>query len=373
MKTIEKGPQSHPASTPAEQGAAKERQQWDRPLVSVVIPAHNEASLLERNLTTLCRYLDSLEDKFFWEILLVNDGSTDQTGQLAEKFASTRKDMVVLHHRHNFGLGQALQFAFNNCHGDYIVTIDIDLSYAPEHIGQLLETMQATGAKLVAASPYMEGGRLSEVPWLRRTLSVWANRFLSLASRGDLSTLTGMVRVYDSRFLQGVNVRSMGAEINPELVYKAMLLNGRVEEIPGHLDWSLQRSHSKGRRSSLPILRQMLSVLLSGFLFRPVIFFIVPGLVVLFLGIYTSAWTVAHFVRNYLQLDEYSWLPDRAGYAVAAVFEQFPHTFVTAGLSMMLAIQLIGLGILCLQSKSYFEELYHLGSTVYRTSNRSSD
>ncbi len=350
----------------SERSAARQAS-TELPVVSIVLPAHNEANILIANLTSLCDYLDSLRDQYCFEIVLVNDGSTDDTGRLAEEFSELRDDVRVLHHRHNFGLGQALQYAFRNCRGDYIAVLDIDLSYAPEHIGRLLETIRETGAKLVAASPYMAGGGLSAVPWFRRTLSIWANRFLSMAARGNLSTLTGMVRVYDKRFIQGINVRSMGAEINPELVYKAMLLNGRIAEIPGHLDWSLQRSHETRRRSSLPLLRQMIAVLLSGFLFRPVAFFIVPGLAVACLGLYTSAWTIAHFVRNYQLLAEYSWIPDRAGYAVAAAFEQFPHTFIVAGLSTMLAIQLIGLGILCLQSKSYFEELFHLGSTVYRT------
>ena len=339
----------------------------DYPLVTLVIPAHNEAGILEENLAKILAYLETLEDQYLWEILLVNDGSSDDTGHRAEVIAAAHSNMRVLHHRRNFGLGQALQYAFNQAQGDYIVTLDLDLSYAPEHIGRLLETAEATGAKVVAASPYMKGGRLSDVPWLRRTLSVWANRFLSVAARGNLSTLTGMVRVYDGRFIRSLNVRSTGPEVNAELIHKTMLLNGRIEEIPAHLDWGQQSPERQSRGSNLRILRQTMSVLLSGFLFRPVAFFILPGLLILILGIYSSVWALIHFGRQFSRLDQYTWIMDRASFATAAAFEEFPHTFIVAGLSMMLAIQLIGLGILALQSKSYFEEIYHLGITNYRS------
>jgi hypothetical protein len=52
---------------------------------------------------------------------------------------------------------------------------------------------------------------------------------------------------------------------------------------------------------------------------------------------------------------------------VGAAYSQFPHTFIAGLLALMLAIQLISLGILSLQSKSYFEEMFHLGTTIHRS------
>jgi hypothetical protein len=60
----------------------------------------------------------------------------------------------------------------------------------------------------------------------------------------------------------------------------------------------------------------------------------------------------------------------RSSQAVAAAYAQSPHTFVIGLLSLMLAIQLISLGILSLQSKSYFEEIFHLGSAINRANNK---
>jgi len=172
-----------------------------RLFVSIAVAAYNEAAIIEKSLTILCKYMESLETIYRWELIVVNDGSTDNTGVIADTFAKTRKSVRVLHHSTNFQLGQALRFAFNNCRGDYIVTMDLDLSYSPDHIERMLKTIQETKAKVVIASPYMKGGKITNVPLLRRTMSIWANKFLSLTSKSKISTITGMVRAYDRKFL----------------------------------------------------------------------------------------------------------------------------------------------------------------------------
>jgi glycosyltransferase involved in cell wall biosynthesis len=337
-----------------------------RPLVSILVPAYNESALIAKNLSILCDYMKTLENEYRWELVVVNDGSTDRTGELADAFAESHPNVRVLHHPSNFGLGQALRFGFRNCRGSYIVTLDLDLSYAPEHVAELLGVLRRTGAKVVAASPYMEGGRITNVPWLRRVLSVWANRFLSFAAKGSLSTLTGMVRAYDARFLRSLSLRSMGYEINPEIVHKATLLRGKIEESPAHLDWSLQRAPETNRRSSVKFVAQTASVLLSGFLFRPVIFFIVPGTLLLLFALYVGAWAVIHFLDQWPNFTQYTWFFDRASAALAASFAQFPHTFIVGSISLLLSLQLLMLGILSLQSKSYFEELFSISSALHR-------
>jgi hypothetical protein len=151
------------------------------------------------------------------------------------------------------------------------VTLDLDLSYSPDHIWKLLTKIRETSAKVVVASPYMKEGRVCNVPWLRRVLSILANRFLSMAAKGNLSTLTSMVRAYDGKFLRTLDLKSLGMEINPEVIYKTMLLQARLEEIPAHLNWEFQQAEGIKRRSSMRMLRHTLAVLISGFQFRPIV------------------------------------------------------------------------------------------------------
>ena len=157
----------------------------------------------------------------------------------------------------------------------------------------------------------------------------------------------------------------MGMEINPEIIYKTMLLSGAIEEIPAHLDWKFQKAEGIKRKSSMKILRQMFSVLLSGFLFRPVTFFLFPGFVLLLFALYADAWVLIHFFEHYSNLPQFSRIDIRASAAVIAAFNAAPHTFIVGGLASILAIQLISLGILALQSRNYFEEIFHLGTSLY--------
>jgi glycosyltransferase involved in cell wall biosynthesis len=302
------------------------------PRVSVVVPAYNEARLVERTLEAVCEYLDSLGPEWPWEVLVVDDGSSDATGELAEAFASRHAGVRVLRHRVNFNLGQALRYAFNNCQGDYIVTLDSDLSYDPSHIGRLLEEIERSGARIVVASPYMKGGRTVAVPLVRRVASRAANRFLSVAARGQLATLTGMVRAYDRRFLRTLDLRSTGPEINVEVLYKASIVRARVIEVPATLDWSYHGADPR-RGGALPgLVRATAKALVSGFLFRPVAFLALPGSLL--------------FLASVVAL--------LAGRPTAAV------------VFLLLGVQILSLGILALQSTQYFADSFHLGTTTLR-------
>ena len=100
-----------------------------------------------------------------------------------------------------------------------------------------------------------------------------------------------MVRAYDRPFLSTLNLRSMGTEINTEILYKALLLGAKVSwRFP--LTWtgrSASRAAGGGDRSAR-LRNSTNGYLLSGFIFRPVLFFIGPGLVVLVAALYTLGW-----------------------------------------------------------------------------------
>ena len=329
------------------------------PLVSIIVPAFNEAAIITDNLGEICTYLETLEDRYRWELIVVNDGSTDATGMLINEFAATRANVVALHHALNFQLGQALRYAFHNARGDYIITFDADLSYAPDHIGRLLTEITETKAKIVIASPYMPGGETVAVPRSRRIMSRWANRLLSATAKGKLTTITGMVRAYDGPFIKSLNLKTVDAEINPEIIYKAQILRAHIVEIPARLDWTFRRTGGTRRRSKVKVSRSVASSTFSAFLFRPFMFFIVPGLVVLALAMYSLGWAAFHVGSEWSEAGNIS-------DAVAFAYRQRPHTFIIGGIGLVVAIQLLSLGFIAVQNKRYFEELFHLGTSISR-------
>jgi glycosyltransferase involved in cell wall biosynthesis len=337
-----------------------------RPLVSIVLPAFNEAAILREHVFELLGYLETLRHAYRFELFIVNDGSSDDTGAIAVQLAAEIDGIRVFHHPRNFGLGQALKTAFAQCRGSYVVVLDIDLSYGPDHVGLMLERMTKTGARLVLASPYMRGGRVIDVPWLRVVFSRVANWFLARASGQRISTMTCMVRAIDGRFLRSLHLRSTGMDVMPEMMQKAKLLRASIEEVPAELNWQRQNRVAGKRRSSLKIAQQIAGTTLAGFLLRPFTFLLVPGLLLLAFSAYVNTWIVIHFLEAHAELSALPGaLPDMSA-PLALAYARYPHTFIVGLLSLMLAMQLIGMAMLSLQNKRYFDELFHLGSTMLR-------
>lgn len=342
-------------------GKLKSRE-WNgkpKPLLTIVLSAYNEGAILEQNLQYLTLFLDSLQDKFDWEIILVNDGSKDNTGALAEIFAKGHSNVRVFHHRKNGGLGMGLQTGINQSKGDYVITWDIDLSCSPKNIPRMLEKIIDSKAKIVIASPSLKGARMKGMPWYRRFLSVCANKFLSKIAPVHVSNLTSMARVYEGEFIRNLNLRSMGMEIMPEIIYKTTIMNGRIEEIPADVIWNAEDHPLGNRKSSMRIFRHTIATLFTGFLLRPFVFFILPGLCLFLFSLYSITWMFIHFFREYPTALG-STVIERASGALETAFQLHQHTFFVAFFSLLISIQLIAVGFQALQNKHYFEELFNL-------------
>jgi glycosyltransferase involved in cell wall biosynthesis len=336
-----------------------------RPFISVVLPCYNEEAILTNNLNTIVRYLDSRKDKYSWEIVLINDGSTDDTKRIALEFAQTNERVKVINHPVNLNLGQALQTGFRHSSGEVIVVYDIDLSYHVDHIEAMVETLIEKNADLVIASPYMKGGRVTAVPMMRKVMSKWINKLMRFAAQDKYHTYTGMVRAYRSDFIKALNLKTRDYEVNPEVMYKAMILRARMIEIPAHLDWTEQNKYKGKRTSSIRIIRGVFSGIMSSFIFRPYVFFFSIGAFLMVLSLYELFWLLFDTL-NYLPVlrDQSPNLEYAFSISLAAQFQRSPHTFIVGGITFIAAIQFLSLGFLSLQNKRYFEELFHLTTSV---------
>jgi len=335
-----------------------------KPLVTLLIPAFNEAAVLPTTIPQIDAALVALRGSYDFEAVVVDDGSSDETATVAADLAARHHWIRLIRHPGNRGLSEALRTGFANSRGQYVVVLDADMSYGAEHIGALLEAIVKFSAQIVVASPYMEGGKITNIPRSRYLLSRMANRFLSYVSNSSLSTLTSMVRAYDGPFIRAMVLRGARMALMPEVIYKAMILRAKVVEIPAHLDWSLLVGPNVRRRSSMRILPQIFSTLMSGFAFRPFMFFILPGLFLGAFAAWVDFWIVAHFVEAYRQLPPSA--TDVVTTAVAQAYAHYPYTFIVGLLTTMLSVQLLALGILALQAKRYFEEIFSLGIHLNR-------
>lgn len=342
----------------------------DKTFVSVILPCYNEEAILENNFNIIRDFLRSKQLKYDWEILIINDGSRDSTGSIADELEKKNDYVRVIHHPKNLNLGHALQTGFKNAKGEILVVLDIDLSYSVENIEKLTDKLIEESADIVMASPYMKGGKVTAVPVLRKILSKWVNKFMQMSSQEKFHTFTGMVRAYRASFIKSVNLKTRDYEINPEIIYKAMILRGRIIEIPAHLDWTEQNKYAGKRTSSIRLLRGFFSGLMSAFIFRPYIFFMGLGTILMCLSLYQLVWLLFDTLALWHQLIREGAQTDFPfSLSLATQFKNNPQSFLVGGITFLAAIQFLSLGFLSLQSKRYFEELFHISSTVLSKNN----
>lgn len=340
-----------------------------KPLVTIIVPGYNEEAIVIQNLNIICEYLKGIEEKYEWELIFINDGSKDKTGVLADSFARGNPKIKVFHHIVNLNLGNALKTGFANSKGEYTIAMDIDLSYSPDHIGRLLDTLVSTKADVVIASPYMKGGKVTAVPFMRRIMSKWVNSFMRIAAQEKLHTFTGMVRGYRTAFLKSLNLKTKDYEINPEILYKSMILRARIIEIPAHLDWTEQNKLGVKRTSGMRVIKTFFSGLMASFIFRPYIFFLGFGMFLFAISSYIIVWIFINTFKaiSHIQLSA-QFIDDKFSMAIGEVFKSRPHAFFVGGITLVLAIQILSLGFLSLQNKRYFEELFHINTSIFKNS-----
>jgi len=332
----------------------------DKTFISIVVPCYNEEAILPCNLTTIINYLESKSHKYRWEIIIIDDGSKDKTGEIADEFSNQRNEIKVIHHPVNLNLGHALQTGFRHSKGDIIVVLDVDLSYSVEYIEEMVDKLLESAADIVIASPYMKGGKVTAVPFLRKTMSRWVNRFMRLAAQDKYHTFTSMVRAYRRSFIQTLNLKTKDYEISPEIIYKGMILRARIVEIPAHLDWTEQNKFAGKRTSSIRVLRSFFSGLMSGFIFRPYIFFLGIGIFLMLLSLYELVWLLYDTLSYIAESNSQSSFSQ----SLYIQFQKNPQSFLVGGITFIIAIQFLSVGFLSLQSKRYFEELFHLGTSL---------
>ncbi|NWF91934.1 MAG: glycosyltransferase [Syntrophaceae bacterium] len=245
--------------------------------LSIVIPMYNEAENVEATLNQVEKALTSFQGEY--EIIVVNDGSVDQTLEILKKVASQNARVKVASHSKNFGRGMALRTGFRESTGEIVVSIDADLSYDPRYILNLVDTLRGEPEiDFVLASPYMPGGGVENVPFLRLWISRLGNKMLRFAMPNRIYTSTGIFRAYRKKVLDSLELESEGKEIHLEILSKAIALGFRPKEVPVVL------ANRKRGRSKFKLRKTAISHLAFSVFEKPMIVFGFIGLLTLGIG-----------------------------------------------------------------------------------------
>jgi dolichol-phosphate mannosyltransferase len=169
-------------------------------------------------------------------ILVVDDGSPDGTGRIADRLAADHDDVEVLHRPRREGLGPAYLAGFARAldgGAGFVLEMDSDFSHDPADLARLLAA--AADADVVLGSRYVAGGGISDWGRVRRAVSRggswYARRVLGL----DVRDLTGGFKCFRREVLEAIDlptVRSRGYAFQVELTFRAVRAGFRVVEIP---------------------------------------------------------------------------------------------------------------------------------------------
>jgi dolichol-phosphate mannosyltransferase len=223
-------------------------------MIRFVIPAYNEAENIPRLLADLTPRARELGAR----VIVVDDGSTDGTGDAVRAHADDLH-LAVVRHPHNLGLGTAINTGIRAAlgeasDGDAIVTLEADTTSNLDDLPRMLELF-AEGNDIVLASVYARGGKIIGVArWRTVASKAVSNTFRVLGGLRELHTLSSLYRVYRAGTLRRAAdtygyllVREPGFAANVELLLKLYNAGARVAEVPTVNDWTHRKGSSKMR------------------------------------------------------------------------------------------------------------------------------
>jgi dolichol-phosphate mannosyltransferase len=222
----------------------------------VIVPVFNEAENLETLFTSIRNMVSAFDGIYHTQIIMVNDGSTDDTAAKAATLASGL-DFLLLNHVSNLGPGRAFATAFEWLatrlnHSDWVLTIEGDNTSRLEVVQQMFKRAEE-GFEVILASIYIYGGGISNTNTLRVILSNIANTFVKefLGIQG-IMTVSSFFRLYQAPVLcrlqdqYGVEIiERRGFESMVEMVMKLVIMEATISEVPMMLDTSLRAGKSK--------------------------------------------------------------------------------------------------------------------------------
>ena len=226
-----------------------------RPSVSLVIPMFNEELNIEHAFACAIEALERYVDD--WEIVVVDDASTDRSAEIVAREAAAEPRIRLLRHAANRKLGAALKTGFAAAGKDVVLYMDADLPFDPDILGRALRAMKVTRADLIA------GYRLDRTAeGFRRTVySYLYNSLIGLLFGWPHRDINFSFKLVRREVLEAVELKSEGSLIDAELIVKAKNLGFVIQQLG--LDY-FPRTRGSSTLSSpaviLKILRELASL-----------------------------------------------------------------------------------------------------------------
>jgi glycosyltransferase involved in cell wall biosynthesis len=200
--------------------------------ISIIVPAYNEASTISNILDKLIHL--SLINNINKEIIVVNDCSTDNTGEVVEKImaAHPASEIVYVAHEKNAGKGAAIHTGIKSATGEYLIIQDADLEYDPNEFNILLKPVLDGYADVVYGSRFL-GGSAHRILFFWHTIG---NKFLTFLSNLftnlNLTDMETCYKLFKTDIIKGIQLNEKRFGFEPEVTSKiAKIKNIRIYEV----------------------------------------------------------------------------------------------------------------------------------------------
>lgn len=198
-------------------------------LVSVVIPVFNEEATVGDIVARTKKTLENMHASY--EILVVDDGSTDQSAHIAREL-----NAQVLRDAHQ-GKGCSLRAGFRQTRGELVVTLDADGSHKPEEIPLVLRHIMENRADFVIGSRFFNSeANKAKVPRVNRIGNGLFNDMIGVLTGVKVSDSQSGFRAIRASLIKQMKLSSRGYEVESEMLVKALRMRARVEETPISFD-----------------------------------------------------------------------------------------------------------------------------------------
>jgi dolichol-phosphate mannosyltransferase len=200
----------------------------------LILPTYNEADNIEGLVRAALAQLETTG--LAHSIVVVDDGSPDGTGRIADRLAGELAPVRVLHRERKQGLGRAYLAGFGLAlenGAELVLEMDSDFSHDPADLPRLIAAAEA--ADLVLGSRYVPGGGVTSWGWLRRLVSRGGSAYARILLGVPVRDLTGGFKCFHRRVLEAIDLDSVHADgygFQIELTYKAVRAGFKVAEVP---------------------------------------------------------------------------------------------------------------------------------------------
>jgi hypothetical protein len=200
-------------------------------MLSVIIPIHNEAAILAQNLALLKKALDSLGQDY--EVLLAEDGSTDGSREMSDRFASKDIRFRVIGSEDRVGRGASLTRSIKSAKGDIIIYMDADLAADLSHMLALVSEIE-NGSDIATGSRLMKGSEVSGRSFQREISSKGYNLLIRLLFRTSLSDHQCGFKAFRRSSILGIldDIKDKHWFWDTELIVRSKAKGLLVSEIP---------------------------------------------------------------------------------------------------------------------------------------------